>query len=217
MCHLRLLLPKSKPVGVSEVFYEASCDSVVVLSTTLFFIFAFTRMTNKRCTILLFVAAPSPFHAGISTDFEPVGSPASPHGVAIMREKHDVDMTAHCSAMLSQADVLEATHIYCMAPRHHDAVRTMLPSASVASSLSAAEGGKSGKSQCSSPHDRVVASVFNPEIPDPWHGTIECYRECAERISEAVKKALEQDMPLVQDSRQQRQQVRLPASTRDQE
>ncbi|CAN0560595.1 unnamed protein product, partial [Ectocarpus sp. 12 AP-2014] len=59
---------------------------------------------------------------GCSTDFEPVGSPASPHGVTIMREQYGVDISAHRSAMLSEADVLEATHIYCMSRRHHDSV-----------------------------------------------------------------------------------------------
>lgn len=112
-----------------------------------------------------------------------------------MRDKHGVDMTAHRSAMLSQADLLEATHVYCMAPRHHDAMLSLqrqtmangepsplLTLASVAASHAVAGD---GKNQSSSPRDRVVASVFNPEIPDPWHGTIECYRECTERIAEA--------------------------------
>lgn len=139
-----------------------------------------------------------------------------------MREKHGVDMTAHRSAMLSHADVLEATHIYCMAQRHHDAVLSLerqvmaygepSPLASTASSHSAAED---WKNPSSSPRDLVVPSVFNPEIPDPWRGTIERYQECTERISEVVKKALEEDIS-VQDPRKQ-QQAGSSAKTRDQQ
>lgn len=151
-----------------------------------------------------------------------------------MREKHGVDMRAHRSAMLSQGDVLEATHIYCMTQRHHDAVRRVerqimsdgepsliSPAASAASSHSVAGD---GEKQSSSPRAPVVISVFNPEIPDPWHGTMECYRECTDMITKAVKRALEEDMPtaleqgvsLVQGARQQ-QQAGSPANISDHE
>lgn len=109
-----------------------------------------------------------------------------------MRENHGVDMTAHRSAMLSQADVLEATHIYCMAQRHHDAVLSLeqqivskgapSPGSSPASEVASSHAiAGDGMEKSSSPRDAVVISVFNPEIPDPWHGTMECYRECTER------------------------------------
>lgn len=145
-----------------------------------------------------------------------------------MRENHGVDMTAHRSIMLSKADVLEATHIYCMAQRHHDAVQSLeqqvmsngepsmrLSAASIASSHSVAGDGK--KRQSSSPRAPVLISVFEPEIPDPWHGTIGCYRECTDMITEAVKKALEEAVPLVVEDSPQQQQAGSPASTRDQE
>lgn len=133
-----------------------------------------------------------------------------------MQEKYGVNMTTHRSAMLSQADVLEATHIYCMAQRHHDAVlsleRQIMSNGEPSLALPAASGGSShsvagdGNKPSSSPRAPVMISVFNPEIPDPWHGTIECYRECTEMITKAVKKTLEEDVPLVKDPRQQQQE-----------
>ncbi|CAM9607761.1 unnamed protein product [Ectocarpus sp. 13 AM-2016] len=159
---------------------------------------------------------------GCSTDFEPVGSPASPHGVTIMREQYGVDISAHRSAMLSEADVLEATHIYCMSRRHHDSVLSLLrrdvpidhlhssppldrPPSSRASpgppSDSASDAGTTGeRGEMPFP---VAVSVFEPEVPDPWHGTMEYYRECTGIISEAVTRALEREAPRDSDGQQQ--------------
>ncbi|CAN0090028.1 unnamed protein product [Ectocarpus sp. 8 AP-2014] len=160
---------------------------------------------------------------GCSTDFEPVGSPASPYGVTIMREQYGVDISAHRSAMLSEADVLEATHIYCMSRRHHDSVLSLLrrdayndhdlhsspplgpPPSSRASpgppSPSALDAGTTGeRGEMPFP---VVVSVFEPEVPDPWHGTMEHYRECTGIISEAVTRAMEREAPGGSDGQQQ--------------
>ncbi|CAM9985700.1 unnamed protein product [Hapterophycus canaliculatus] len=62
---------------------------------------------------------------GCSTDFEPVGSPASAHGVAVMRKEYGVDMTAHHSVMLSKADLVDATHVYFMTQCHYNTVTSL--------------------------------------------------------------------------------------------
>lgn len=155
-----------------------------------------------------------------------------------MRENHGVDMTTHRSAMLSETDVLEATHIYCMAQRHQDAVLTLKkriaasnssqqslgPSSSSSSTPSswpnAAEKADGGNRKKTPPPSRapVVVSVFQPEVPDPWHGTIELYRECAEIISTAVKRVLDEDISVIPDPRQDQQQADgVPADPRHKE
>lgn len=149
-----------------------------------------------------------------------------------MREDHGVDLTKHRSAMLSETDVLEATHIYCMAQRHQDAVLTLkkrmaasrssqhglgssLSSLSTLSSCSnlteGADDGGDGKKTLPPPRASLVVSVFNPEVPDPWHGTIEFYRECTEMISTAVTKVLDEDISVVSNSQQQQQADGVPA------
>lgn len=158
--------------------------------------------------------------AGCSTDFEPVGSPASLHGVTIMREQYGVDISAHRSAMLSEADVLEATHIYCMSRRHHDSVLSLLrqdassdhyfhssrpldqPPASTGSPSYPTPDADTTADRDDAPLP-VAVSVFEPEIPDPWHGTLEYYRECTGMISEAVTRALEREAPGGSDGQQQ--------------
>lgn len=145
-----------------------------------------------------------------------------------MREDHGVDMTTHRSAMLSETDMLEATHIYCMAQRHKNAVIALkkrmeassdaqqwlgsqLTSAPTLSSCSDAgeeevDAGNDKKTPLSS-RAPLVVSVFQPEVPDPWHGTIEFYRECTEIISTAVKMALDEEISENPDSRQDQQQA----------
>lgn len=156
--------------------------------------------------------------SGISTDFEPLGSPASAHGIKIMRDEHGVDMTSHRSAILSHADVFQSTHIYCMAQRHHDAVLSLERwiAADAEPSLKASHptangadnkrGHGDGKDRSSSRASPLV-SIFEPEIPDPWHGTTECYRKCTEMIAEAVTTALEEDMPVITAPQQQQEDV----------
>lgn len=125
--------------------------------------------------------------AGTSGQYEPPGSPASAHGITIMRE-HGLDITGHRSAVLSTKDVLEATHIYCVAPSHRDAVLALQlageKEGSRASSLTAGEKKMPAK-----------VSTFDPEIPDPWHSSMEYFRACSEMVEKAVAKALEGDMP----------------------
>lgn len=142
-----------------------------------------------------------------------------------MRDEHGVDMTPHRSALLSHADVFQSTHIYCMAERHHDAVLRLerLTVADAEPSLKAlhptATGADkkknrgNGKEKSSLSRASPLVSFFKPEIPDPWHGTTECYRKCTGMIAEAVTKALEQDMPVITAPPQRQEDV--PVNRRD--
>lgn len=134
--------------------------------------------------------------AGLSTQFEPPGSPASAHGVSIMRE-HGVDMVDHRSTLLSPTDVLEATHIYCVTSHHRDAVVDLqIESNCLLQRDQQQKGiGKSTSSPASgdvvdTTRQQALVSTFEPEIPDPWHGTTERFRACAVMLEDAVSKAL---------------------------
>ena len=48
----------------------------------------------------------------ISTDYEPVGSPASEQGVQLMRELYGIDMSNHRSQLLSGEDVENASLVF---------------------------------------------------------------------------------------------------------
>ena len=141
-----------------------------------------------------------------------------------MREEHGVDMASHRSAMLSHADMFEATHIYCMTQRHHAEVLSLerrnaseagpsfQPSHSMAAGAHDKENRGHGKENSSSSRAPPLVSVFNPEIPDPWRGTTECYRNCTEMIAEAVKKALDQEIAEISGPQQQQESTSVSRS-----
>lgn len=97
--------------------------------------------------------------------------------------KHGMDIIDHRSAVLSVTDVLEATHIYCMAPRHHQAVIDLQRMAFKEEAPPAAQTTPA-----------TIVKIFDPEIPDPWHGTMETFRSCSEMLEKAVTKALKEDV-----------------------
>lgn len=136
--------------------------------------------------------------AGTSTQYEPPGSSASAHGISIMRE-HGVDMVDHRSTLLSLTDVLEATHIYCVTPRHRDAVLNLQIESKCRLQQHDDQQQEGRGESTSSPangdvvdttRQQATVSTFEPEIPDPWHGTMERFRACAVMLEEAVTKAL---------------------------
>lgn len=149
-----------------------------------------------------------------------MGSPASAHGVTVMRDEYGVDIAPHRSAMLSPADMIEATHIYCMSQRHYDTVFSVSsnfhglqpppPSSTppAACAIPATAGGDGcGLEKKTPPPPRgtpAVISMLTPEIPDPWHGTLEYYQSCTSMIKEAIEKALEEDMPVAVNQQQER-------------
>ena len=45
----------------------------------------------------------------LSTDYEPVGSPASEQGIQLMREVYNIDMSSHRSQLLTAEDVETAS------------------------------------------------------------------------------------------------------------
>lgn len=124
--------------------------------------------------------------SGISPNFEPPGSCASPHGATIMRE-HGVKLAGHRSSLLSLLDILEATHIYCMAPGHEEAVLNLYSDAKL-------KGFRPSSPLTKMNSTPALISTYNPEIPDPWHGTLEYYRACAGMLEKAVVEALQEDL-----------------------
>lgn len=105
-----------------------------------------------------------------------------------MQQEYGVDLTGHRSALISLNELMEATHIYCMAPRHLKAI--------LAFQRENFEQQRQREQQQQQRQkvavEPAMVSVFEPEIPDPWHGTIQCYRECSEMLDTAVSKAMDE-------------------------
>lgn len=93
--------------------------------------------------------------------------------------QHGVDISGHRSAVLSPTDLLEATHIYCMAPYHYNAV--------LAVQLALKRQGICNL--------QFSASTLKPEVPDPWHGTLAYFQACSEMLESGVVEAMERDLP----------------------
>lgn len=119
-----------------------------------------------------------------------------------MRE-HGVDMADHRSTLLSPTDVIEATHIYCVTPRHRDAVWNLqlesdcLLQKHIEQQRQQEGIGESTSSPANgdgivdiSRKQQAMVYTFEPEIPDPWHGTMDRFRECEKMLEDAVNKAL---------------------------
>ena len=58
--------------------------------------------------------------AGITEDYEPVGSPASLHGINAMRAQLGLDLSSHRSSMLTKTRIEEAHVIYTVSPSHRE-------------------------------------------------------------------------------------------------
>ena len=106
--------------------------------------------------------------AGITEDYEPAGSPASTHGVTVMRELYAMDISGHRSSMLTPARVQEAAAIYTLSESHRQWICMQFPG--------------------------VEAKLKDlGSIPDPWHQPIEAYEQTARTIQLKVDAALERD------------------------
>ena len=88
------------------------------------------------------------------------GEPASDHAIETM-EEHGIDIAGHRSTPLNRYALAEAELVVCMTEAHS---RVLL--------------------QVGVEPERLI--VF--DIPDPYKGTLEDYRRCAEKIKTELKK-----------------------------
>lgn len=96
------------------------------------------------------------------------GYPASEHAVRVMDEC-GVDIRGHRSQPLTVDALLASDYIWVMTRSHLDAVRRLAPEAAPQTSL-VDPGGQ--------------------DVPDPVGGDAEAYRECADRLEEALAERL---------------------------
>lgn len=103
----------------------------------------------------------------LTEDYEPVGSPASAHGIDLMKHTFNIDISSHRSALLSEEDVRTASYLIGVSRSHELAVRSHFPEL-VGQKLLA----------------------LNRDIPDPWHAHRAVYEECAAMINTSVEDVL---------------------------
>ena len=99
----------------------------------------------------------------LSTDYEPVNSPASSNGVQIMRDEFGISMDDHRSKLLSEADIQEATMIVPVKRDLGRYIEKMFPEAI-------------GK-----------LMYFEKDIEDPWKMPLDVFHACAMDMSKQLE------------------------------
>ena len=115
---------------------------------------------------------------GLLPDWEPHGSPASAHGIAVMADNDrweggGYDLTAHRSNLRTDEELRSAARIYCVTQRHREMI------------LARVEGIEAS---------RVV--TLGGDVVDPWHQPLPAYETAADALSRLVPEALERDWEL---------------------
>lgn len=100
------------------------------------------------------------------------GSLASPHAAAVMEEM-GLDLTSHRARRLLGEDVEEASLVLAMTEKHKELIRDLAPEQAAKVFTLAEYAGEGG------------------DIPDPYGGTLEDYRQCAHDLKRLVEAALE--------------------------
>jgi len=100
--------------------------------------------------------------------YEPAGSPASEHGIEVMRSVYGVDISSHRSALLSLEDVNNAEIIIGVTNYHSRYIEQKYPDA--------------------------VSKLysFESDVNDPWHSPFSVYEECAKTMQPLIDKVLRQ-------------------------
>lgn len=100
--------------------------------------------------------------------YEPEGSPASTHGVELMNEIYNIDISAHRSRMLTLEDVRSATYMIGVSKSHESEVRRRYADDNALTGLMA----------------------LNRDISDPWHQGRAVYEFCAAMMKKSVEETL---------------------------
>jgi protein-tyrosine-phosphatase len=103
----------------------------------------------------------------MSTEYEPVGSPASDYGVVVMRDDYGLDTTQHRSTLISNECAEKASIMIGVTQNHARYLKMMFPQ-----------------------HSHKIRSLA-ADVSDPWHQPIECYRLCAATMQPLVKDAMD--------------------------
>ena len=108
---------------------------------------------------------------GLSHDYEPEGSPASAHGIDILRDSFGIDISFHRSHVASSpSEFLRQSHIFPLTSRHARIILEIAPSLR---------------------QSRKIVLEKLGDIEDPWHSRKEVYAACAAEIRECVFEKME--------------------------
>ncbi len=105
---------------------------------------------------------------GLTEDYEPAGSPASAHGISVLKEEYGIISNDHVSAILTQEEATRAVAIVGVSRSHAQHVNHLFPSADIT---------------------RKTTSL-DRDIYDPWHQSYRVYQTCAEAMKPLVEAAL---------------------------
>jgi protein-tyrosine-phosphatase len=103
--------------------------------------------------------------------------PASEHAVAVMAER-GIDISGHIAHTVNADDVSEADLILVMSREHEQMIRNTWPQYGWKIQRLSEMAGK------------------RQDIPDPYGGPIEEYRDCADTISDFIDRGLERILEL---------------------
>ena len=103
---------------------------------------------------------------GLTDDYEPPGSPASEHGVSILRDDYGIDNSQHVSKLITEEDVMAASYIIGVTVSHAQVIKQAFPAAA----------------------SKVF--VLSKNVADPWHSSLDVYRACATSMKPLVYEAL---------------------------
>eukprot|EP00617_Octactis_speculum_P013096 CAMPEP_0185753892 /NCGR_PEP_ID=MMETSP1174-20130828/12585_1 /TAXON_ID=35687 /ORGANISM="Dictyocha speculum, Strain CCMP1381" /LENGTH=128 /DNA_ID=CAMNT_0028431917 /DNA_START=132 /DNA_END=518 /DNA_ORIENTATION=+ len=109
----------------------------------------------------------------LSTDYEPVGSPANPTAQLVMRETFGIDTSQHRSQLLERGAVNSAYAIICVTRGHLRVVNNLFPSA------------------------RAKCMVLSEDVDDPWRQPKDVYIDCANQLHPLVLAAVEKVLHVV--------------------
>ncbi len=107
---------------------------------------------------------------GITEDYEPAGSPASPQAVQVLNQDYGLDLTSHRSRILSEEDVQNSLLIVPVKKELGRSIKAMFP-------------GSTSKLR-----------YFREDVNDPWHQPVAVYRNTAAQISALLNEFVEENL-----------------------
>ena len=121
----------------------------------------------------------------LSNEYEPENSPPSNHGITIMQQEYNIDITKHKSKMLTINDIQHASLLIGVTKNHCNIIKNKFPITNNNNKLRLGSGLESGlESGLGLPI--VMQLKINQDISDPWHQDIKSYKKCAAQIQPLV-------------------------------
>lgn len=104
----------------------------------------------------------------MSTDYEPPNSPASEHGITVMREEFGLDTTSHRSTLICREDAEKAEVMIGVTRSHAQYLGMLFPDL------------------------RGKIRHLSQDVYDPWHQSYEVYQACARSMQPLVGQIMDE-------------------------